>query len=138
MHGGHEPLRRGRRGGGGPVSKRRIPSRVFTILVYLFLYAPIALLIIFSFSVLKKTLYRITSVKGVISTRYHLCLSLTAAGICRKHYPLTGISRENLPGFLQPAKTSAAARTLFSSPVPKLPSLYPTNSLRNKNSHTFF
>jgi len=52
-------------------------------------------------------------------------LSLTAAGICRKHYPLTGISRENLPGFLQPAKTSAAARTLFSSPVPKLPSLYP-------------
>ena len=32
------------------MSKRRIPSRVFTILVYLFLYAPIALLIIFSFN----------------------------------------------------------------------------------------
>ena len=32
------------------MSKRRIPSRVFTVLVYLFLYAPIALLIIFSFN----------------------------------------------------------------------------------------
>ena len=33
--------------------KHRIPSRVFTLLVYLFLYAPIVLLIIFSFNATK-------------------------------------------------------------------------------------
>ena len=32
------------------MNKRRIPSRIFCVLVYLFLYAPIALLIIFSFN----------------------------------------------------------------------------------------
>ena len=32
------------------MSKRRIPSRIFTVLVYLFLYAPIVLLIVFSFN----------------------------------------------------------------------------------------
>ena len=32
------------------MSRRRIPSRVFSVLVYLFLYAPIVLLIIFSFN----------------------------------------------------------------------------------------
>ena len=33
--------------------KHRIPSRVFTVLVYLFLYAPIVLLIVFSFNATK-------------------------------------------------------------------------------------
>ena len=33
--------------------KHRIPSRVFTLLVYVFLYAPIILLIIFSFNATK-------------------------------------------------------------------------------------
>ena len=35
------------------MSKRRIPSRIFTLLVYVFLYAPIVLLIIFSFNATK-------------------------------------------------------------------------------------
>ncbi|WP_130869498.1 ABC transporter permease [Intestinimonas massiliensis (ex Afouda et al. 2020)] len=35
------------------MSKRRIPSRIFTVLVYVFLYAPIVLLIIFSFNATK-------------------------------------------------------------------------------------
>ena len=33
--------------------KHRIPSRVFTLLVYVFLYAPIILLIVFSFNATK-------------------------------------------------------------------------------------
>ena len=35
------------------MKKHRIPSRIFTLLVYLFLYAPIVLLIIFSFNATK-------------------------------------------------------------------------------------
>lgn len=66
---------------------------------------------------MKKTLYRIASVKGVIlrgttfvshSKHFHLS--------DRKRYPLTGISRENLP---------AVVAMPFGSPVPKLPSLLP-------------
>ena len=32
------------------MNRRRIPSRVFSVLVYVFLYAPILLLIVFSFN----------------------------------------------------------------------------------------
>ena len=54
VHGHHEPLRRGRRGGGGAaVKKNGVFSRLFMGLVFLFLYAPIFVLIVFSFNAAK-------------------------------------------------------------------------------------
>ena len=51
LHGGHEPLRRGRRTGGDDVKKNNsFLNRLFMVLVFVFLYAPIVLLIVFSFN----------------------------------------------------------------------------------------
>ena len=49
------------------MNKRRIPSRIFTLLVYVFLYAPIVLLIIFSFNATKSN-----RVWGGFSTQWYV------------------------------------------------------------------
>ena len=48
--GPHEPLRRGRGGGGAAVKRNGILSRLFIVLMFIFLYAPILVLIAFSFN----------------------------------------------------------------------------------------
>ena len=51
------------------MNKHRIPSRFFTLLVYVFLYAPIVLLIVFSFNATKSN-----RVWGGFSTRWYVGL----------------------------------------------------------------
>lgn len=74
------------------MSQRRIPSRVFTLLVYAFLYAPIVLLIVFSFNAGRSNriwegfsfqwyleLFRDTRLLGALRTT--LILSVLAAAV---------------------------------------------------------